>query len=50
MLREGWRFTRARRVIVGALAVTVIVNLWGFAYITMVPVIGERVAAACRRR
>jgi predicted MFS family arabinose efflux permease len=24
------------------LAVTVIVNLWGFAYITMVPVIGER--------
>jgi MFS family permease len=42
MLREGWRFTRARRTIVGALAVTVIVNLWGFAYITMVPVIGER--------
>ena len=42
MLREGWRFTRSRRVIVGALAVTVIVNLWGFAYITMVPVIGER--------
>jgi predicted MFS family arabinose efflux permease len=41
MLREGWRFTRARRTIVGALAVTVIVNLWGFAYITMVPVIGE---------
>ena len=43
MLREGWRFTRARRVVVGALAITVIVNLWGFAYITMVPVIGERV-------
>lgn len=42
MLLEGWRFTRSRRVIVGALAVTVIVNLWGFAYITMVPVIGER--------
>ena len=42
MLREGWQFTRARRTIVGALAVTVIVNLWGFAYITMVPVIGER--------
>jgi predicted MFS family arabinose efflux permease len=42
MLSEGWRFTRAHRTIVGALAVTVIVNLWGFAYITMVPVIGER--------
>lgn len=41
MLREGWRFARADRLIVGALAVTVIVNLWGFAYITMVPVIGE---------
>jgi MFS family permease len=45
MLGEGWRFTRSRRVIVGALAVTVIVNLWGFAYITMVPVIGERALA-----
>ena len=33
----------AERLIVGTLAVTVIVNLWGFAYITMVPVIGERV-------
>jgi MFS family permease len=45
MLWEGWRFTRSRRVIVGALAVTVIVNLWGFAYITMIPVIGERALA-----
>jgi MFS family permease len=42
-LREGWRFVRARRVIVGTLMVTVVVNFWGFAYITMVPVIGERV-------
>jgi predicted MFS family arabinose efflux permease len=42
MLGEGWRFARGERLIVGALAVTVIVNLWGFAYITMVPVIGER--------
>ncbi len=33
----------AERLIVGTLAVTLIVNLWGFAYITMVPVIGERV-------
>jgi MFS family permease len=43
MLIEGWRFARAERLILGVLAVTVIVNLWGFAYITMVPVIGERV-------
>jgi MFS family permease len=42
-LREGWQFVRSRRLIVGALAVTVVVNFWGFAYITMVPVIGERV-------
>jgi MFS family permease len=43
MLQDGWRFARSQRLIVGTLAVTVIVNLWGFAYITMVPVIGERV-------
>jgi predicted MFS family arabinose efflux permease len=42
MLGAGWRFARKERLIVGTLAVTVIVNLWGFAYITMVPVIGER--------
>ena len=42
MLREGWRFARRQRLIMATLAVTVIVNLWGFAYITMVPVIGER--------
>jgi MFS family permease len=42
-LRDGWHFVRGRRVIVGALMVTVVVNFWGFAYITMVPVIGERV-------
>jgi MFS family permease len=42
-LREGWQFVRARRVIIGTLMVTVVVNFWGFAYITMVPVIGERV-------
>ena len=43
MLRDAWRFAKAERLIVGTLAVTLIVNLWGFAYITMVPVIGERV-------
>ena len=45
-LREGWQFVRARRVIVGTLMVTVVVNFWGFAYITMVPVIGERLSAS----
>jgi MFS family permease len=42
-LREGWQFVRGRRVIVGTLMVTLVLNFWGFAYITMVPVIGERV-------
>ena len=32
---------RASRIILASLAITVIVNLWGFAYITLVPVIGE---------
>ncbi|MGH6918970.1 MAG: MFS transporter [Geminicoccaceae bacterium] len=42
-LGEGWRYVRARRLIVGVLMVTTVANFWGFAYITMVPVIGERV-------
>jgi MFS family permease len=42
-LREGWQFVRGQRLIVGALMVTLVVNFWGFAYISMVPVIGERV-------
>jgi MFS family permease len=42
-LRAGWRYVRARRLIVGVLVVTVVANFWGFAYITMVPVIGEQV-------
>ena len=28
MLRDGWRFARSERLIVGTLAVTLIVNLW----------------------
>jgi len=44
-LREGWRFVRGRRVIVGTMMVTLVFNFWGFAYISMVPVIGERVLA-----
>ncbi len=38
---EGWRTVRSSRMILASLAITMIVNLWGFAYITMIPVIGE---------
>jgi MFS family permease len=41
-LAEGWRAVRTSRIILASLAITMIVNLWGFAYITLVPVIGER--------
>jgi len=44
-LREGWRYVRAQRVIAGTLAVTVVANFWGMAYVAMVPVIGEQVLA-----
>ena len=47
-LREGWRYVRARRLIVGVLMVTAVANFWGFAYITMVPVIGEQVLGLVR--
>ncbi len=40
-LREGLGYIRGNRLIMGTLAITVIVNLFGFAYISMVPVIGE---------
>jgi MFS family permease len=42
-LRAGWRYVRARRLIVGVLMVTAVANFWGFPYIAMVPVIGEQV-------
>ena len=38
---EGWRVVRGSRMILASLAITMIVNLWGFAYISMIPVIGE---------
>lgn len=40
-LREGFAYIRTNRLIAGTLLVTIIVNLFGFAYISMVPVIGE---------
>ncbi len=42
IIREGWQAVRASRMILASLMITMIVNLWGFAYITMVPVIGEQ--------
>jgi predicted MFS family arabinose efflux permease len=44
-LLEGWRYVRGQRVIAGTLAVTVVANFWGMAYVAMVPVIGDRVLA-----
>jgi len=44
-LSEGWRYVRAQRVIAGTLAVTLVANFWGMAYVAMVPVIGEQVLA-----
>lgn len=41
-LTEGWRTVRSSRIILASLAVTMIVNFWGFAYISLIPVIGER--------
>lgn len=41
-LIDGCRAVRGNRIILASLAITMIVNLWGFAYITLVPVIGER--------
>ncbi len=38
---EGLRYIRSRRGIVGVLTVTVVMNVWGFVYATMVPVIGK---------
>jgi len=42
-IAEGFRYVGTRRVIVGTLAVTVMMNVWGFPYVSMVPVIGEQV-------
>jgi MFS family permease len=40
-LRSGFGYIRSRRVIVGILAVTIVVNIFGFPYVAMVPVIGK---------
>ena len=40
-LREGFAHVRGHRIIAGTLAVTVILNFFGFPFISMIPVIGE---------
>lgn len=40
-IREGLRYVRENRTILGTLAVTLFLNFWGFAYLGMVPVIGK---------
>ncbi len=40
-LVEGWRTVRGSRMILASLAITMVVSFWGFAYITLIPVIGE---------
>ena len=41
-IREGLAHLRSNRLIAGTLVVTIIVNLFGFAYTSMIPVIGEQ--------
>ena len=40
-LREGFRHVRRSRLVAGTLAVTVILNFFGFPFVSMIPVIGE---------
>ena len=42
-IREGLSHVRANRPVAATLAVTIIMNLFGFPYFSMIPVIGERV-------
>ena len=40
-IRDGFATIRTTRLVAAALVVTIFVNLWGFSYVTMVPVIGK---------
>ncbi len=42
-LVEGFKYIAANRKIVGTLTITVVTNIWGFAYASMVPVVGKEV-------
>ena len=41
-INEGVAYIRTNRLIAGTLGITVFVNLFGFSYVSMVPVIGEQ--------
>ncbi len=43
LLAEGFAVLRGNRLLTGMLVVTVIYNLWGFPFISMIPVIGKDV-------
>lgn len=38
---EGFKYIAASRKIVGTLMITVVMNIWGFSYASMVPVVGK---------
>ncbi len=38
---DGFRYIAASRKIVGTLVITVVMNIWGFAYASMIPVVGR---------
>jgi MFS family permease len=40
-LKEGWRHVRATPVLIGTVMVTAAINLWGFPYVSLVPVIAQ---------
>ncbi|WP_169728430.1 MFS transporter [Geminicoccus roseus] len=42
-LQEGWRHVRATPVLIGTVVVTAAINLWGFPYVSLVPVIAHEV-------
>jgi predicted MFS family arabinose efflux permease len=41
-ISEGFAYIRTNRLIAGTLVITVFVNLFGFSYVSMLPVIGEQ--------
>ena len=43
MMQDGFAYVRRHRLIQGSLAVTFIFNMWGFPYVSLAPVIGERI-------
>ena len=38
---EGVRFARSDRAVLGLLAITIVMNIWAFPYIAMIPVLGH---------